>query len=240
MTGKYLALFLHIIVSRELLIPRFFAARYFVTSPLSIASMVCWATSRLSFFHFLGFFEESCGSSQRPALTECCTFSLGETHSRLLGRLSDRSKLTWFTCVFPSAGEGRKAIATSLCTRLGSKVRIPFTLRAYRQTLEYPSTTLSRSTRPLIALVLPQREGTTRSRLLTLPRLLTSYRPSNPTTGFQDSLSISHLSSGICSLFSGVAARATSVFSEIAQWPFVSARQEPRPVGQPRLGVSPA
>lgn len=177
-------------------------------------------------------------SALRPLAMQslpCClawaVFSRAEQYSRLCRLLFSLLESMWLPKGLSSGGSPVKAPKTRRCT---AKV-LPL-----RCTRAYPLVEIHGfSTEPALKEGLPLCR-TFLSRLLTLPRSLTSYRPSNPTTGFQDSLSISHLSSGICSLFSGVAAGATSVFSEIAQWPFVSARQEPRPVGQQTLGVSPA
>ena len=166
-----------------------------------------------------------------PCFLAWSVFSLAEQYSRLLTQLFSLFESMWLTNGLFSGGPPSNDPMTRRCTANSLPLRC---------TLAYPLVdTHGFNTTPALKDGFPLCR-TVLSRLLTRPRSLTSYSPSKLTTGFQISLSISHLSSGICSLFSGAASWATSAFSETARWPFGSAPQERRPVGQPMPGVSPA
>lgn len=138
-----------------------------------------------------------------PAFAEYLTFSAAVFHSRFSGRLSSLTKFLWFTCISPT-GSGRKARATNLWTptRLG---RLPPSASCrltylYPRLSSEPVRTLSDNTR--VCSWSRTRPGS----VLTLPKLLTSYRPSYPGTGFQISCSISNSFRWLCGL---TRARAT-------------------------------
>lgn len=166
---------------------------------------------------------EACVPSSRPFTDACTMFSLRVAHSKLPSVLLDGLQSLWFTSVCSCPGVPKNAIATSRCTKYPHAAALPPAARdsRYRLTLLYACRSLSNlrylpgSTYQLW----PPFRAFTLSRLLTRPKSLTSYSPSYPTTGSQLSSLISHLSSGIRSLFLGAARRLLLGFQELLKGP---------------------
>ena len=117
-------------------------------------------------------------------------FSWLVTHSRLSTRLLALFRSLWFTNFLSPMLGPWKASQTKRWTSLFNRLALS---REYSPTLIYPA----RSGDCLkifsgCGCALPLARIKQRGRLLTLPKLLTSYRPSYPTTGFQISCSISN------------------------------------------------
>ena len=164
-----------------------------LTSPSSKRRLISKASSGVSrmfdaLFPFMAFIL--------PASTDNLTFSTCGSHSRLLARLSSLSKFLWLTSC---SGDGLGPLKASQTSVWPLQVRLlAYTLR---EKTRYPSGfTEPSKTRP----------GYVQRRLAAftyvtvilrnLPRLLTSYRPSYPGTGFQSSCSISNSFRWLCGL----------------------------------------
>ena len=163
------------------------------TESRSLTWLICWVV-----YVFRGSRERL----NLPAREECSRFSLRLAHSRLLTLLLDGLKSMWFTSPAPSCGLPRNARATSWCTYTPLRILRGEDEGSTRLRRGYPLLSVLRAI-TLPSLMPPPLRWV--SRLRTRPSLLTSYRPSKPTAGFQTSLSISHLSAGVCSIFSDAA-----------------------------------
>lgn len=211
--------------------------RKVTTSPL----VWLWAIS--IFFAISSFaggsFVSLLALSHLPAATACNVFSWGVTHSRLAKAQLRRFESLWFTCSLPKQG-GKNALATNLCTSQVSWTLPGFGYLGVNTTNGYPGGVIwCFLMRPLTTLRPPPRVGTTLSRDLTRPWSLTSYNPSNPTTGSRFSLSIFHLYTGLLPSLRLVTRRLTPASLETALLPFVSVLREPRPVNRPTPGAFP-
>jgi hypothetical protein len=152
-------------------------------SPFAFAARISRTMSAVSFFPRLGV----TAPSSRPPLTAWRWFSLRPHHSKLVQALLSFRKSRWFTSADLCGGSPTNAPATRRWTFLVSA-----TLAFDKWTCRYPFRSgVCRSTRPPLTAVL-YRFLTTRGRLRTLPKELTSYKPSYPAIG-------SHLSIGWCS-----------------------------------------
>lgn len=136
----------------------------------------------LSFFALPGFEA----AVKAPASSACSTFNILVVHSKLSTLLLSLFRSLWLT-TSKSLG-GRKCFATSPWTTV--VFFFPsldsFTTR-YPLSLVYPFTTA-----PRLKTMRSRLSITWRSTLRTLPRLLTSYSPSQPVTGFHSS-SMAHI-----------------------------------------------
>ena len=166
---------------------------------------------------------------RRPPDQAWSMFSWCDTHSKFSGWLFILLKSLWFTNSLPDGAEPEKACNTSLCTGTSFIPPTPST----RCSRMYPLWAVwSLRSRPLRMANVPL-NGRTLSTLLTLPKSLTSYKPSYPTTAFRLSSSISYLSSGIRSLFSGELFKTTSGFSGTSRLPSSGVRPAQRLVDRP-------
>ena len=168
-----------------------------------------------------------------PADVAWAKFSDRDTHSRLLTRLLDLSRSLWFVCVRPPGGLPRNDVATSRWLKKNF-----WTPDLYKPIRKYPwLLVFCRITEPSLGLPEVTFRGAT-DRIL--PKSLTSYKPSYPTTAFQFSSSISYLSSGIRPLFSGELFKTTSGSSRTSRSPSSGVRPAQRLAQWPVTGAFPA
>jgi hypothetical protein len=147
--------------------------------PAWIAERISRTLATLSFLPLRGLTVPS----NLPALTACRRLSAPEHHSRFLKKLLSFAKSLWFTCALVVGGGPMNAVATSRCTFL---VLVSFLFDKF--TCMYPALSeVWRNTRPCLHAVL-NRFLHQWSRLRTLPRELTSYSPSYPSTDRQISV----------------------------------------------------
>jgi hypothetical protein len=140
-------------------------------SPFALAARISSTISGVSFFARL---LAMC-ASRRPLSVACRRFSALVHHSRFESELFCLLQSIWFTSQLSSSVVSKKASATNRCTSF-----VDFWLPFDRTTRMYPVLVEDcRKTRPRFKAV-ANRCLTLWSRLLTLPKELTSYHPSYP------------------------------------------------------------
>lgn len=150
-------------------------------SPLAFAARICNTISTVSFLARFGDTE----ASSLPPSTAWRWFCLGVHQTRFSITLLSLLKSKWFTCAVACGGSPMNASATNRCT-----FNVATTFFFDKCTCRYPALSSA------CARILPCLSAwlylffTMWSRLLTLPRLLTSYKPSYPGTDFQTSIGV--------------------------------------------------
>jgi len=175
-----------------------------------------------------------------PRTDEYTMFPWWVTHSRLLTQLLATLKSLWLASVSSAVGSLKCAISTSLCTKNPFPHRRPgpsdfrwSVIRLYPFLSVRCFRTLPGSTYGLCAVRFK------RSADLTLPRLLTSYKPSYPTTGSHFSSSILNLSSGLKPSLRLLTNLFVTVSSSIPRGLYESVRRLQRLVSMPAPGAFP-